>query len=190
MRVWHLYCMKAHVMKIIFLDIDGVLNSLTSKRDTSGRFGRQAFENFKLILGKLPDTVVVVTSLWRYHYTLPEMKEYFHEVGVDPHRIVDMAPDLRRNDGVICDYPGRGEEIRAWLAQHPDVDRFAILDDVDLAQMAGLEEHFFQTEFDEGLLYEQSLNIIDHLRRDEHEKDTGMDRMEGREHERHNTSTV
>jgi hypothetical protein len=161
-------------MKIIFLDIDGVLNPLTSKRDTSGRFGHQAFENFRLILDTLPDTVVVVTSTWRYHYTLTEMKAYFCEVGVDPHRILDMTPDLRRDNGMSGHYPGRDEEIRDWLAQYPNVDRFVILDDVDLEQMTGLEEHFFQTDFDEGLLHEQSLNIIDHLTRDEHEKSSSQ----------------
>jgi hypothetical protein len=36
-------------------------------------------------------------------------------------------------------------------------------DDVDLEQMEGLEEHFFQTEFEEGLTREQSLKIINHL---------------------------
>jgi hypothetical protein len=42
---------------------------------------------------------------------------------------------------------------------------FAIIDDVDQEQMEGLEEHFFQTKFDEGLLREQCLKIIDHLNR-------------------------
>ena len=59
---------------------------MTSKRDTSGRFGHQAFENFRLILDTLPDTVVVVTSTWRYHYTLSEMKAYFCEVGISSKR--------------------------------------------------------------------------------------------------------
>jgi hypothetical protein len=152
-------------MTIIFLDIDGVLNSFTSKRDSSGRFGHQAFENFKLILDRLPETAVVITSLWRYAYTLAEMKEYFREVGIDPRRIVDMTPDLRRGDGTLRHIPGRDDEIRAWLTQHPEVDGFAILDDVELTQMEGLEDHFFQTNFDAGLLYDQSLNVIDHLNR-------------------------
>lgn len=177
-------------MKIIFLDIDGVLNSLTSKRDTSGRFGHRAFENFRLILDRLPEASVVVTSTWRYEYSLSEMKAYFCEVGIDPRRIVDMTPDLRRDDGMIRHYPGRDEEIYAWLAQHPDVKQFVILDDVDLEQMAGLEDHFFQTEFDEGLRYEQSLHIINHLTRDDHEKAHGIDEKEIQEHEQHHSSTV
>jgi len=177
-------------MKIIFLDIDGVLNSLTSKRDTSGRFGHRAFENFRLILDRLPEAAVVVTSTWRYEYTLPEMKAYFREVGIDPRRIMDMTPDLRRDDSMICHYPTRNEEIFAWLAQHPDVTQFAILDDVDLEHMAGLEDHFFRTEFDEGLRYKQSLNIINHLTRDDHEKATGIDEKEIQEYEQHYSSTV
>jgi hypothetical protein len=177
-------------MNIIFLDIDGVLNPLTAKRDASGRFGHRAFENFRLILDKLPEASVVITSTWRYEYTLPEMKAYFREVGIDPHRIVDMTPDLRCDDGMIRHYPTRDEEIRAWLGQHPGVEQFAILDDVGPEQMTGLEDDFFQTEFDEGLRYEQSLNIIKHLTRDDHNKGADMNSREGWEHEQLDSSTV
>ena len=66
---------------------------------------------------------------------------------------------------MIRHYPGWNEEILAWLDQHPEVENFVIIDDVDQEQMEGMEEHFFQTKFEEGLLREQSLKIIDHLTR-------------------------
>ncbi len=90
--------------------------------------------------------------------------EDFKKSGNKPEwMILDIVPDLRRDSGSTRYYPGRDEEIKAWLEQHPEVEKFAILDDVDLEQMEGLEEHFFQTEFEEGLTHEQSLKIIKHL---------------------------
>jgi len=150
-------------MKIIFLDIDGVVNPWRSERDSSGRFGQKALENFKLIMDTAADTFVVITSSWRFHHTLSEMKEFFHQAGISPGRILDITPDLRRDEGQIRHDPGRNEEIRAWLDQHPEVEKFAIIDDVDFEQMEGLEEHFFQTQFEEGLTLDQSLKIMNHL---------------------------
>jgi hypothetical protein len=37
-------------MKIIFLDIDGVINPWMSEKYPGGKFGQKALENFKLIL--------------------------------------------------------------------------------------------------------------------------------------------
>ncbi|MCU0289943.1 MAG: HAD domain-containing protein [Acidobacteria bacterium] len=150
-------------MKIIFLDIDGVINPWRAEKDSSGRFGQEALENFKLILDAVPDALIVITSTWRFHFTFPEIKEFFDQAGINSGRILDIVPDLRRDSGSTRYYPGRDEEIKAWLEQHPEVEKFAILDDVDLEQMEGLEEHFFQTEFEEGLTHEQSLKIIKHL---------------------------
>jgi hypothetical protein len=150
-------------MKIIFLDIDGVINPWRCEKDSSGRFGKIALENFNLILETAPETSVVITSTWRYHYTLSQLKKFFNEAGLNPDRIFDITPDLRRDEGMIKHYPGRDEEIKAWLNIHPEVEKFAIIDDVDREQMEGLEDHFFRTEFDQGLTREQSLKIIDHL---------------------------
>jgi hypothetical protein len=152
-------------MKIIFLDIDGVINPWMSEKGPGGKFGKQALENFKLILEAVQEAYVVITSTWRDHYTLSQMKVFFKEAGIEPNRILDITPDLRRVEGMIRHYPGRNEEILAWLDQHPEVENFVIIDDVDQEQMEGMEEHFFQTKFEEGLLREQSLKIIDHLTR-------------------------
>ncbi|MCP4156187.1 MAG: hypothetical protein GY757_51175 [bacterium] len=111
----------------------------------------------------LTDVFIVITSTWRYRFSLPRLKEIFLEAGIAPHRILDIAPDLRRYEGMIRHYPGRNEEIRAWLEQHPGVGKFVVIDDVDREQMEGFEEHFFETVFEKGLLREQSLEIIKRL---------------------------
>ncbi len=154
-------------MKIIFLDIDGVINPWSGggeRHERIGRFGKVAVESLNLILEAVPEVSIVISSTWRLDRTLPEMKEIFSESGINPDRLVDVTPDLRRYEGNIRHDPGRNEEIQAWLDQHPEVEKFAVIDDVDYEQMEGLEEHFFQTVFEVGLLLEHTGKIINHLK--------------------------
>jgi len=151
---------------IVFLDIDGVINIWRKPgKDPSGRFDQEALNNLKLILKAVPEALMVISSTWRFHYTLMELRGFFAEAGIDAERILDVTPDLRRTEGQIKHYPGKNEEIEAWLFQHPEVKRLAILDDVSMEDMVGFEDQFFQTRFEEGLKHYQSQRIIDHLRR-------------------------
>jgi hypothetical protein len=152
-------------MKVIFLDIDGVINVWRGlQKDASGSFEQQPLENLKLILEAVPEAQIVITSTWRLFHTLTELKAFFEEAGIAPERVLDVTPDLRRDEGWIRHYPDRGEEIEAWCQAKGQVAKMAIIDDIDLEQMEGLEENFFQTEFEQGLTKEQSLNIINHLK--------------------------
>jgi len=116
-------------------------------------------------LEAVPEVGIVISSTWRLFDRLAELKAYFEEAGINPERIWDVTPDLRRDEGWIRHYPGRNEEIEAWLSQHPQVSRIAIIDDIHLEQMEGLEEDFFQTVFEVGLTHEHREKIIAHLKR-------------------------
>jgi histidinol phosphatase-like enzyme len=51
-------------VKILFLDIDGVLNRVpTSTQD--GKFYKPALINLEYLLNKVPDLKIVVSSAWR-----------------------------------------------------------------------------------------------------------------------------
>jgi hypothetical protein len=58
---------------------------------------------------------------------------------------------------------GRGYEIQAWLNEHPEVERYAILDD-----NSNLLEHhmmnLFQTTPEEGITPALAKKIVAHLR--------------------------
>jgi HAD domain in Swiss Army Knife RNA repair proteins len=150
-------------MKIIFLDIDGVINPWKAERDASGKFGKTALDNFKMILEMVPDSFVVISSTWRYHYSLSEIQQFFADAGIAPDRITGVVPDLRYTEGMVKHYPDLKDEVQAWLINNAEVDRFVIIDDVDSEQIEGMESHFFQTIFETGLTYEQSLVIIQRL---------------------------
>ena len=110
-------------MKIIFLDIDGVLNS-DEYFDKIKNLNINGIENDidvnKIVLLKksLDETgaKVVLTSSWRYTRKAQELKQLLLSYGI----IVDCTPFIDNE---------RGIEIKKWLQEHNDVQDFVILDD-------------------------------------------------------------
>ena len=56
----------------------------------------------------------------------------------------------------------RGDEIQEWLDEHPEVEKYAIIDDDD-DMLPEQEENFFQTDFQTGLTDEIAKKVIKHL---------------------------
>lgn len=111
-------------MKVIFLDIDGVLNSdkyfdKIEGRDIHGIEEDIDVETIKLLRKAVEETgaKVVFTSTWRYKKRAEELKQLMLENGV----IVDSSTPYLKNE--------RGEEIKQWLKEHPDTEDFVLLDD-------------------------------------------------------------
>ncbi|MEI6580790.1 MAG: HAD domain-containing protein [bacterium] len=137
--------------KILFLDIDGVCNSAkTFDKDPKDYFPLDKFMCF--LVGKIQlDTgcEVVLSSSWRHH--LEGIKTV--EQKIVP--ILDITPDLEV-DSI------RGDEIQEWLDEHPEVEKYAIIDDDD-DMLPEQEENFFQTDFQTGLTDEIAKKVIKHL---------------------------
>lgn len=137
-------------MKILFLDIDGVVNSVTTAQRHRGMIGidpHMAFRVGKIVL----DTgcEIVLSSSWRLS---PESRD---EVASQVYKFIDVTPDLMgRTD--------RGCEVIAWLGQHPEVTRHAILDDnADFHK----EQPLFKTTWAEGLTDEIAAAVTEYLNR-------------------------
>jgi hypothetical protein len=131
-------------MKVIFLDIDGVLNC---KKTPNPR--KLPYIVDPVLLARFTRLVestgakVVLSSTWRYdpaglfsakHWGIP---------------FIDITPDMP--------HVPRCKEILGWLEKHPDVSRFAVIDDED----DGLDElPLFQPSARTGLTNE----IVDGVR--------------------------
>lgn len=136
-------------MKVLFLDIDGVLN--TPKM--CGRFGFDFIDNVLVALVariiKETEAKIVLSSTWRVDekdrsLVVRELAYY----GLTIHDCTPVMTDLERRD-----------EIQAWVKQNT-VTRFAILDDM---QEACIEGSFFKTDENRGITVGIAESIIQHL---------------------------
>ncbi len=152
-------------MKVLFLDIDGVLNSSTWYKNRPHRFLRDnpqesdweceldpsAILVFKKFIHDVPDLQIVISSTWRINYELAEFKRRFSQMlSIEPSRVIDMTPHL----GTI-----RGLEIQDWLNRNPQVTKFAILDDD--SDMGDLMDNLFKTTWEDGLKTEHTKAITE-----------------------------
>ena len=111
------------MMKAIFLDVDGVLNS-DEYFDSVGYSDDDSIENeidmnkIKLLKEAvdLTDAQVVLSSSWRYTRKAQSLRKLLIENGI----MTDVTPFLQNK---------RGLEIKTWLKNNSDVDDFVILDD-------------------------------------------------------------
>lgn len=152
--------------KILFLDIDGVLNSASwfKRRNKEQRFS--GLNELDIELMHLFDEIVektgcfvVLSSTWRLskHY-----REDLERQGLNTNFIIDRTPHMPRPSGTGVEYGERGKEIRAWLENNPDVTQYAIVDD-DSDMLPEQSQSFFQTSWENGLTREIADKIINHL---------------------------
>lgn len=141
--------------KVIFLDMDGVLNCKNTP-NVNGKvwlIDRQLVKRFNRIFDTCKDVEVVLSSSWRYaveNKTI-DINWLMENVGYTGPKIVHMTP------------PGeddRGYEIQAWLDVHKDVEKFVIIDDD--TDMAHLIDHLIKTDFwsEEGGITDSDVDRI------------------------------
>jgi len=146
-------------MKIIFLDIDGVLNKGlvegNSRKDDILRDEAYGFMNKSLVnnLNKLTQKTgakIVISSSWRCE-TLEENEQMLKAFGIEA-ECVGSTPRLSGP----CIY--RGNEIEAWIYEYQDLIKchywefkeYIILDD-DSDMLLSQAHHFIQTDPWSGL---------------------------------------
>ncbi|GMK37181.1 hypothetical protein PCCS19_02340 [Paenibacillus sp. CCS19] len=123
-------------MKIIFLDIDGVLNTdravKLQKLFNHDRiiFDAEAMKNLKELI-KETNAYIVISSTWRIHYGTDnrlwkELMSNFIENYIDD-RIIDITPVLSEKLNTSI----RWKEIETWLVDNRDkeIESFVIIDD-------------------------------------------------------------
>jgi hypothetical protein len=146
---------------ILFLDIDGVLNSRQYIRRMNELWDDPKYQidpDCVVRLNKITDETganIVVSSTWRIPFLhtadgLTKLQDLFSGYGITG-KVVGMTPDfVAQQYGSLYVASGhRGDEITAWLTDNPEVDNFVILDD---ETVTGYDDRLIKTEFDTGLL--------------------------------------
>lgn len=144
---------------VIFLDFDGVLNSLRSTLAMGG-CNRHQFDtvavNLVARLAREADANVVVSSAWRIGSNVPELRAILSTYSASlAARVIGMTPRGLGN---------RGEEIAQWLAENPnDHNRSFVIIDDDSDMLESQLPHFVKTSHRDGFgvpEYLKGLTII------------------------------
>lgn len=159
-------------MKLLFLDIDGVLSSGSYILRIEEQFDlveNQIDQDAVSLLNKITDATgaaIVVSSTWRLSFLdlpsgLLKIQKFLKSYGITG-SVIGMTPykmNAIRNQ--------RGKEIQQWLNDNADtfpegIEKFVIIDDD--ADMGRLKTHLVQTEFKNGLQENHVMEIIERLK--------------------------
>lgn len=143
-------------MKVIFLDIDGVI---TSVRTSWYNFDIHALHFLRWICNTA-DVKIVISSTWRYQYTKAFWTTIFQDTLHDDFRTPHIVSTDRR-----------GGEINAWLKKHKEVKRYLILDD-DSDMLKSQIKSFRKTRSMDGLMSDDMMWIRDYFKCDGYPHET------------------
>jgi hypothetical protein len=144
-------------MKLVFLDIDGVLNSKQYILKVTDLFDDPKFQIDPAAVVRLnritdaTDASIVVSSTWRKSFThyLDKLQVCMASYSITA-PIIGMTPDMVVPYGSILMATGhRGDEIQAWLDDNNHMDPFIVIDD---ERVSNMDNHLVKTDFDTGLL--------------------------------------
>jgi len=161
------------IRKIMFLDIDGVLNTKwwytqmdrNSPRDQYGyAFDPKAVANLKRIVEET-GAGIVISSSWK-SFGFSELEEMWTDRGL-PGKLIGVTPNSV-SDELLLDadidsielFHIRGEEIKEWLTKHgKNVSNYAIIDDMD-NMLPEQQSHFVHTNPEVGITEEDAEKAI------------------------------
>lgn len=131
---------------VLFLDMDGVvLSGQELWRTHNNRY--VPLEKIALVRSVCEQTgaVVTVSSTWRYSDETADLLR-FHDIPLHS----DWRTPFPKQTGNVIAGATRGSEIAKWLARHPEVTNYAIIDD-DSDMLPEQKHRFVQTSFETGI---------------------------------------
>lgn len=168
-------------MDIIFLDVDGVLNSNKSFKKRYYNWKKNKIwiprldeENIKLLAKIIEETKakIVLSSSWRgdfrngiHNIKIEDSKELLKLFNKYYIEIVGVTPTLpRTNDKDEIYTSWRENEIRYYLNTHTNINNFCVIDD-ERFDLETFKDYLVQTNKKEGLQERDVEKAIKILRR-------------------------
>jgi hypothetical protein len=157
-------------MKVIFLDIDGVLNSerfLKNNQDET--IDRKNVSILKNVIDKT-GSVIVISSAWRLWFDdnmMPKERysQYLYDILCEfDIKLFGKTPDFSTEEIRIkkaFSYV-KAKEIIAWLDDHEVVDKYVVIDDLDLKNDE-INAHLIRTNGQVGITEEDARLIIQRI---------------------------
>ena len=155
--------------KVIFLDIDGVLNTKcwytqmngnTPKDKYGYAFDPNAVANLKKIIDET-GADIVISSSWK-SFGISELEDMWQDRGL-PGKLIGITPNSVSDEMLLnadLDHMElfhiRGMEIKEWLDKHgKNVSHYVIIDDMDNF-LLDQKFHFVQTDPEVGITEEDA----------------------------------
>jgi len=130
-------------MKVIFLDIDGVVNQ--GYKPLKGGFDYATPECVAQLNRIIEETGahIVISSSWRIGATLEELSKHFTKVFGIKGNFTSMTPVLYEEyEGTSVAVP-RAKEIYSWLDSRFGIESFVVLDDNKIFENENYGNKFF-----------------------------------------------
>ncbi len=158
-------------MKVIFLDIDGVLitlkNTLSGAANTENEqddrniFDEAAVANLNRLLEETGARLVVTSSL-RLRHSISQIILILEAGGVVHPPVIGVTPfviDNKNNSGQ------RGREILMWLSENSYVDDYVVVDDCGPEELSDIPpERIIHTNYQDGFgsdeVYRQAVSAL------------------------------
>jgi len=160
-------------MKVIFLDIDGVLNTKywytqmdrnTPKDKYGYAFDPVAVANLAHIIDET-GADIVISSSWK-SFGLSELEAMWQNRGL-PGKLIGITPNTVSDELLLnADldhmelFPIRGMEVKEWLDKHgKNVSHYVIIDDMDNF-LPDQQPYFVRTDPEAGITEEDADKVI------------------------------
>lgn len=151
-------------MKVLFLDIDGVVNKQDNFKHSKGTTPYPVDSYCAFLVARIvsaTDCQVVLSSSWRNYPDAVKIvsSSIVPLLSSTPNLYYDYDPPIIAR-GREWNKAIRGDEINKWLDDHHTVKKYAILDDDEDFHD---NQPLFQTNFKEGLTDEIARKVIEYL---------------------------
>ncbi len=153
-------------MKVIFLDVDGVLNSkswndLHQHEISNGILIDESKIKLLSMLVRKTNATIVLHSGWRFWFDsqirpVRKESEIFFEMLLNENiSIFDITPDHRTEEIMKTNKLSlvKAGEILEWVAKHENIEQWIVLEDLNLNNEE-VENHQIRTDSQKGLTLE------------------------------------
>lgn len=157
-------------MKVLFLDVDGVLNSNQRRLEIDGEYLDEEKVELLSKIVRQTEAKVVLHSGWRFWFSEslePETREAVNLASLLAkygNRICDKTPDfsteqIRKTKKFSL---VKADEILSWLENHNGVENYIVLDDLGLHN-EGLAQRQIRTDSVNGLTEKDAARAVQML---------------------------
>ena len=144
--------------RVLFLDIDGVLNSDKFLQDVSGfndldQISPANVACLNFIQDQVPDMCVVITSTWRVNKSVSDLQDLLTRAGARV-SVIDKTAD---------DDNSREKQISDWVDSNFDCKFHVVVDDMDLFSSLPVsirDSIFVRTDVSTGLTMDDAKKVI------------------------------